>query len=117
AIAQNRERQIANIPDFNDFDGEVGQALEQALPPAADTRVPVIVALHRGERRSAFNIIVQQRQEGIQVAAIERVNASASQVHVLLRHRLSLRPRSARARSRSQEMTCLVTLPSLMWNQ
>src|SRR5436190_11078514 len=86
AIAHYRDGQVTRVAHFNDLDGEVGQVLEKALPPSADTGVAVIVALHRGQRRNAFHILVHQCQEGGQVTSIEGVNASVSQFHVLLRN-------------------------------
>jgi hypothetical protein len=45
AIAQNGDCQVAEITYFDYLDGEVGQAGEQTLPPAADSSVAVIAAL------------------------------------------------------------------------
>jgi hypothetical protein len=86
AIAQNCDRQVTRIAHFDDLDGEVGQAGEQALPPAADSSEAVIVALDRGQWRCALNVVVHQSEKGIQVAAIEGVNASVGQLDVLSRH-------------------------------
>src|SRR5204862_2824053 len=42
AKAQKSDRQVTKIAHFEDLDGEVAQAGEQTLPPAADSSVAVI---------------------------------------------------------------------------
>src|SRR5436190_10086772 len=64
-VAQDRHRQVIKVAYFQDLDVEVGQALKQALPPAPDTDVAVIGALHRGQGRIALHVLVHQRQQGI----------------------------------------------------
>ena len=48
--------------------------------------MPVIVALHRDAASGELHVSVHQFQVGIQVASVEGVKGSVSQLHVLVRN-------------------------------
>ena len=87
ANAHGCDRQVSKVAHFDDLDGEVGEDVEQVLPPAADSVVAVIAALHGSRTRDDLHVIVRQRQRGVEVAPVEGVEGSVNQLHVLLRHR------------------------------
>jgi hypothetical protein len=47
----------------------------------------VMATLDGSQARDRLNLIVHQREIGIQVAPVDRVNAPAGQLDILLRHR------------------------------
>jgi hypothetical protein len=50
--------------------------------------VTVQAALHRDDARDGLHIVVHQCQKRTEVASVDGVKGSVSQIHVLLRHRL-----------------------------
>jgi hypothetical protein len=46
------------------LDGEVGDGVKRVLPPAADSIVAVIHALHSGLARDGLYVIVHQGEKG-----------------------------------------------------
>jgi hypothetical protein len=54
----------------------VGDGAEQVVPPAADSFVTVVAALHASGPRNALYAIVGQRQTGVEVPPVERVEGS-----------------------------------------
>jgi len=46
ANAQCPERELPKVAHFDDLAGVVGKDVEHVLPPATDSSVPVIAALH-----------------------------------------------------------------------
>jgi hypothetical protein len=87
AIAQGYECQVSKVPHLDDLDGVVGESVEQVLPPAADSVVAVIAALRRDQARYGLHVILHKCQIGTEIASVQGVNSSVSQLHVLLRHR------------------------------
>src|SRR5215212_4557978 len=71
------------------IDGEVGENIEQVLPPAADSFVAevMLAALDRSHTWDCLNVLVHQCQVGVHVASVKRRPGLISQFHVLLRHR------------------------------
>ena len=63
-------------------------------------------AEHRSDRRAPFHVRIQALEHAVNVAASERVKATAQRLHVLLRHRprsISLKPLGTHCQGRQEE--------------
>jgi hypothetical protein len=75
--AEHREGHISEIAQFADLRAEVGERPEQARPPAADFVVAVVAALHPGQDREGLHVVIQHRQQTVEVAVLERLKRAA----------------------------------------
>jgi len=78
------ERQVSEVAHRDHFDSEVGEDVEHAGVPAADSIVSANVALQRDHRWDGLDANVHQRQKRSRVASVEGLNASAAPLDVLL---------------------------------
>jgi hypothetical protein len=63
-----RSRRVAH---FDNLDGEVGEGVEQAFPPAPRPFVTVIAAIDDDDARDGLHVTVHVRQNGIEIAPVE----------------------------------------------
>jgi ketosteroid isomerase-like protein len=112
AVAANTHSPHREIPKVAHFQGlrmPVGKDVIQVLVPAEKSLVAAIPTLfNRGQAREDLHVLVRQCQKGVEVAPVERVDGSVSQLHVLPRHRPRSIPqgdgrRANRERSRTAD--------------
>jgi hypothetical protein len=80
-IAHGSERQVAEVAHRDGLGDDVGQKIDQVLPPASDSIVTVIAALDRDHAWEGLRVGVDQCQKGTQVASVKGVIGLVSQLH------------------------------------
>ena len=91
------ERQVPEVLHLRDFSRVVRKETEQVAPPPAHSLVPAIVALQRTEarldlarfyfsRQMYLDLVVHEREHGMEVTAAEDLIHEHGQLHVLARH-------------------------------
>jgi hypothetical protein len=65
------ERHVPQVVQLLDFNGVVGEDVEEIAPPATHSPVAVVAAFHGGEARLDLDLIVGERQRRVEVAAVE----------------------------------------------
>src|SRR6185503_17592932 len=71
---------IAVVSQFYELRAEVGEGAKQVVPPAPDSVVAVIAAVHPGQDREGFYLLVEHCEQGVEVAVLERLNCSAGEL-------------------------------------
>ena len=92
-----REGRLPEITHLNDFGPVIGPGIEEVLPPATDSRMTVVIALHGSQLRDEIRVSIHQSEERIELASIERVIRPLGQVQVLPRHRSPSMPLGLRS--------------------
>jgi hypothetical protein len=92
------EGDAAELTRRDDLHDDVRHEPEQVLVPEPDAVVAAVgLALDRDYARDGLHVNVHQRQEGVEVAAVDRLVGLAGQLQVFLRHpRPSIRVRGER---------------------
>src|SRR5665809_42728 len=98
---QHGKRRVSQRPDLTDLGVPVGEGVVQVLPPATDSLVTAIAALHDEQAGDVLHVLVHKRQNGIEIPTVPGGNDPAVALQVLLRHR----PRSI-SRAESMRFPC-----------
>jgi hypothetical protein len=80
------ERHVPEVLHFRDFSPVVRKEIEEVAPPPARPVVPAIVAFQRPEARLDLDLIVHEREDRIEITAVENLVHEEGQIHVLARH-------------------------------
>ena len=93
--AKGGENEVAEVAHFQDVEAQVRKDSEQVFPPLADAVVTPVFgpADQLAEARRELHLGVDESEEGIQIALVERVVHEVAALHVLLRHRPRSIPR------------------------
>src|SRR5829696_5617796 len=80
------ERHVPEVVQFLDFSGVIREELEEVAPPPADSLVAAIVTLQRADTGLNLDLIVHEREQCVEVTAVEGLIQEHGQIHVLARH-------------------------------